>query len=67
MIAIVILATFVVWLAHRLRRAESPEYRNHWQQALAIGAILFVIHSTCAIVAGIPGADCDIRIQVSKK
>ena len=66
MIAIVVLAMFVVWSAYRLRRAESPERQKCWQQALAIGEILFVVHAARGILAGIPSDDCDIRIAGPK-
>jgi hypothetical protein len=66
MTAILVLATFVVWSGYRLRRSESLERQNRWQQALAISAILFVFDAARAIVAGIQAADCDIRTAISK-
>jgi len=63
MISLVVLAAFVIGAAYRLR--HSPEQRRDWHLALAIAAMLFVIHAARAVISGTAAGGCDVRIAVS--
>lgn len=66
MIALVLLAAILIGSAFRLRYEMSPERRTGRRQVFAISAILLLIYAARAVIRGTAGADCDIRIAVSK-
>ena len=63
MIALVVLAAFMIGAAYRSR--HSAEQRSDWHRALAIAAMLFVIYVAQTAISGMAAGDCDVRIAAS--